>query len=239
MKQGKQMWQLRKTKKYTDNFFRATLKCKEKTCNCQGSWKVKPCRVYWLLLDDQPLTREIPLVLCKTTYQPTNKQTRNVKSTIMCASYYPNTFNHQFCELTIFGSFLCNSSRALSKEPLSSSKETWNEKKIQMRFPAATAMKNVLMPTVGCSNREVSGGKSEQNTTTPGGLERLSRVHIQLYLRELCFCHKRIQVWFTKCMIQAVSHILYQPTCTFGIFVNRRKMCETRLGKHDFSGKKT
>jgi hypothetical protein len=67
-------------------------------------------------------------------------------------------------------------------------------KKNPERFPAATAMKNVLMPTVGCSNREVSGGKSEQNTTTPGGLERLSRVHIQLYLRELCFCHKRIQV---------------------------------------------
>lgn len=106
-----------------------TLKFKGKyTCNCQGSWKAKPCRVYWLLLHDQALTREIPLVLCKTTYQPTNKQMRNVKYTSMRVPCDPDTFSYQFYKLTIFGSFLCNSSRALSKEPLSSSKETWKEK---------------------------------------------------------------------------------------------------------------
>lgn len=112
---------------------------RKKTCNCQGSWKAEPCRVYWLLLGDQASTIEMPLVLCRTTYQPTNNHTRTIN--YMRVSYDPHIQYNPLPELTILGSFLCNSSRAFPKAPDSSSKETWKRKTVEIN-----RYKPVLMP---------------------------------------------------------------------------------------------
>lgn len=79
----------------------------------------------------------------------------------MCVSNDPSKLNYQLYKLTIFGSFLYNSSRALPKEPLSSSKETW-KKKIQVRSPAGTDIKTVLVPNEGFKAGKFQGKRKKR-----------------------------------------------------------------------------
>lgn len=151
---------------------------------------------------------------------------RNVKSTT-CVHPIIRIHSTIRFENVLFSVLFCATPQELCQKNHSPQARKPGRKKIQLRFYAATDIKNVLMPNVGCSNREVSGEKSEQHHHSRWLGETFHCSYPILLVRVLA---SEGYAFFTneyRCdskMYDTSSKPYFIPntTCTFGIFVNRR-----------------